>query len=243
MRRIRNSSDGNDVSLIVDIQKDRRGEFFQIDTDGHVKFNIMSIDKSLNHLLLFAKDKDDNKYRFLCGLDERGWFSAAVPGKASSIKDAMDCLKPVEVVKAQKTIKSDQKYKRKNQAFLRQGEWFFIPRSDVSPPDQFILKNEPIQRGRGNPHMVQEIYRTGGEVVYVSRKHPQGISEKRYKEIIKEPEAKRFGWRVMKRNMLVFGRGKVTHNDHKTIILKGWHQILPNRESEATFIETLAFLD
>jgi hypothetical protein len=47
----------------------------------------------------------------------------------------------------------------------------------------------------------------------------------------------------MRRNMDVFGRGKVTHPDHKTIVLSGWHRIFPNRESDAWFIETLVFLD
>lgn len=242
-RRIRNASTGRDVSLIVDIEKDKQGEFYKIETDGSVDLHIMNIDKGLHHLLLFARDKYKANYRFLCGLDERGWFAAAVPGAVSNISDAMDSLKPKQVVAAQKNIKTEKKNRRKNDAFLRQGEWFFLPAPGISPPEELILKNEPIQRGPGNPHKVQEIFRTGGEVVYVCRKYPQGVSLDRYREIMKNPEAKRMGWHTMKVDMTVYGKGKVTHRDHQTIVLKGWYQILPNRETESWFIENLAFLD
>jgi hypothetical protein len=93
--------------------------------------------------------------------------------------------------------------------------------------------------------MVEEIYRTGGETVYVCSKHPNGIDASRYQKLIKkQPKERAWGWRLMRRNMAVYGRGRVSHRDHKTIVLKGWHSIVANRESDAWFIEeTLAFLD
>jgi len=70
------------------------------------------------------------------------------------------------------------------------------------------------------------------------------LREEKYKKLLEgRPEAKSWGWNRMKRNMIVYGRGRVKHRDHKTVILEGWHRILPNRESDAPFIETLAFLD
>lgn len=55
----------------------------------HVKFHIMGVDKSNHHLLLFARDNQNAKYRFLCGQDEKGWFAAAVPEAVSNIPMAL----------------------------------------------------------------------------------------------------------------------------------------------------------
>ena len=240
-----NRTNGRDAHLVVDIGRDKSGEFFKIDTDGSVEFHVLGVDKIRHHLLLFARDIENAKYRFLCGLDEKGWFAAAVPEAVSTVSDAMDALKPVQIIGAQKQLKRKHKNKRKNAAFLRQGEWFFIPAPDMAPVPMLILKNEPIRRGNGSPHRVEEIYRTGGETVYVCNRHPNGLDAAAYRKLLKEqPKAKAWGWRLMRRNMAVYGRGRVSHRDHKTIVLKGWHAILPNRENDAWFItETLAFLD
>ena len=65
-------------ALIVDLIHTFETTSFIIDTDGSVAFHIMGVDKSSHHLLLFARDNRNAKYRFLCGLDEKGWFAAAV---------------------------------------------------------------------------------------------------------------------------------------------------------------------
>ena len=244
-RRIVNRTNGRNAHFVVNIGRDNNGEFFKIDTDGSVKFHIMGVDKSNHHLLLFARDNQNAKYRFLCGLDEKGWFAAAVPEAVSNIADAMDALKPAQIISAQKRLKPKHKNKRKNAAFLRKGEWFFIPAPDIVPDPMLIIKNEPIRRGRGSAHMVEEIYRSGGETVYVCSKYSNGIDASKYQKLIKKnPKARAWGWRQMRRNMAVYGRGCVSHRDHKTIILRGWHSIIPNRENDAWFIEeTLQFLD
>ena len=51
--------------------------------------------------------------------------------------------------------------------------------------------------------MVEQLFRTGGETVHVCAKHPNGISEKEYAELLRvNPKAGRWGWRVMRRNSL-----------------------------------------
>ncbi len=67
--------------------------------------------------------------RFLCGHDEREWFVAAVPGGASSVRQAMDALQPAPVRQALAShkVSTNKRYSRKNRAFRRQGEWFFVP--------------------------------------------------------------------------------------------------------------------
>ncbi len=93
--------------------------------------------------------------------------------------------------------------------------------------------------------MVEELFRTGGETVFVNRDNPNGISFEEYSKLIQEtPKARFWGWSTRRINMDVYGRGKVSHRDHKTVILKDWHRVLPNRESNAWFIEeSLRFLD
>jgi peptide chain release factor len=55
------------------------------------------------------------------------------------------------------------------------------------------------------------------------------------------PKARAWGWRLMRRNMSVFGRGRVSHRDHKTIVLRGWHSIIPNHKRKNWFVGVSAF--
>ena len=59
----------------------------------------------------------------------------------------------------------------------------------------------------------------------------------------KNPTMRTTRWRIMRRNMLVFARGRVRHSDHATIKLDGWHQVFMNTENEAASSEFVAFLD
>jgi hypothetical protein len=228
----------------VSVSRDRKGEFFDISAHESVDVQVMNMDKTLKHLLLFARDRNDSKYRYLCGRDERGLFAAAVPGAVSSVAGAMEALKPDTVVQSQEGLTIKKRNKRRNRAFRRQGEWFFVPAPDLDPAAGLIRYNEPVRRGRSRAHIVEEVFRRGGEAVYVCRKYPNGLGEKEYRDLMRrDAEARRWQWTVMRKNMDVFGRGKVTHPDHRTIELNGWHKIIPNRETEAWFIETLVFLD
>lgn len=134
--------------------------------------------------------------------------------------------------------------RRHNRAFIRQGEWFFIPQPDLVVDSKLVLQGEPLARGRGKPHMAEFAYRTGGETVYVSSDCPQGVTEAEYKALLtRKPSAKRLQWRTMRRNAAVYVCGKVRHPDHKTVKLSGWHQVLPNTESQAASMRHLTFLD
>ena len=89
--------------------------------------------------------------RFLCGHDEREWFVAAVPGGASSVRQAMDSLQPKDVREAltRHHVSSRKRYARKNRAFRRQGEWFFVPEPSFVVDEKLVLRNEPLRRGSG----------------------------------------------------------------------------------------------
>ena len=119
----------------VDIQEDRRGEFFELRVPeplrGSLDVNVLQTDKRDRHLHLFVRRLEGKAARFLCGHDEREWFVAAVPGGASSVVQAKEALKPrvIRVRQTQLGVPTRLRNRRKNAAFRRQGEWFFVPAS------------------------------------------------------------------------------------------------------------------
>ena len=233
----------------VDIRRDNRGEYFELSvsklTAGMIDIAVLQVQPHERHLLLLVK-KPTSKDRFLCGHDEREWFVAAVPGGVSSVEDAKDALKPegVRFAEQRATLTRAQRNRRHNRAFVRQGEWFFVPESNLAVDPRAILRNEPIRRGSGKPHFVAELHRCGGQEVFVCSRHPNGIAGDAYRALIgEEPAAKRWGWRQMVRDARVYARGTVRHPDHKTITLHDWHRVWMNTETRAPTMRHVAFLD
>jgi hypothetical protein len=236
----------------VDIQRDTRGEFFELRVPTHLsdslEVSVPQIEPKQRHLLLQVRKSgaETQLDRFLCGHDEREWFVAAVPGGASSVRQAMDALQPVGVREALSRghVSSRKRYARKNRAFRRQGEWFFVPEPSLVVNEKLILRDEPLRRGAGKPHLVEEIFRSGGETVHVCDRHPNGLTTKEYRDIIqRNPNAIRWRWRVMSRNPGVYARGTVRHSDHATITLPFWHRVLTNTENQSRTMTHVAFLD
>jgi hypothetical protein len=235
------------TGFAVDIRRDKGGSLFDIALDGIAsQVSVLDVQPRQRHLLLVVQRGETHK--FLCGHDERDWFAAAVPevGGVSNVRAAMEALKPREVLAAQirTRVKRQHRNRRRNAAFVRQGEWFFIPAPDLAVNPLLVLRNEPLSRGRGKPHMAELLCRTGGETVYVSREHPQGLTEANYQRLLaKNPAKKQLRWITMRRNPQVHVRGKVRHSDHKTIELNGWYRVFMNTESRAASMRHLAFLD
>jgi len=239
----------------VDIQRDRKGEFFELRVPGHLRddleVSVMQSEPKQRHLLLLVRKPGDTNDkaqldRFLCGHDEREWFVAAVPGGASSVRQAMDALQPAGVRDAltRSHVSSRKRYARKNRAFRRQGEWFFVPEPSFVADEKLILRNEPLRRGSGKPHLVEELYRTGGETVHVCRAYPNGLLPKEYREVLRaNPKAANWHWTVMRRNPGVYACGSVRHSDHATITLPFWHRVLMNTETQSRTMANVAFLD
>jgi hypothetical protein len=210
--------------------------------------SVLQVQPEDRHLLLLVRHpKEAGRLdRFLCGHDERHWFVAAVPGGASSVRQAKEALKPAPVLAslAQHRVSSRKRDRRKNRAFRRQGEWFFVPAPGLAVDSKLVLRNEPIRRGSGKPHMVEQLYRTGGETVRVCWKHPNGLTEAEYRKLVQEePATAKWPWRVMQRDAQVFARGKVRHPDHATVELPDWHRVLANTESQTRAMANMAFLD
>lgn len=231
----------------VDIAEDAVGERFDVRVPATVDVQVLNLDPADRHLLLLARDGAD-KRKFLCGHDERHWFVAAVPEKAAvgTVLQAKQALKPVPVRarEARLAVPSRQRQRRKNAAFRRQGEWFFVPVERVQVRADQVLRQEPLSRGRGKSHWAEFCWRTGGEEVWVCRQHPAGVSIAVYERLLRQrPEAKSWDWRRLRRNPMVFVRGRVRHEDHATIRLHGWHQVFMNTENQAAAMASVAFLD
>jgi hypothetical protein len=236
----------------IDIREDKFGEFFDIrvDINKQVKYEVVDLKPDMRYLLLLAR-RDGNKEKFLCGHDERHWFVCAVPGKSvSGVITAMEALQPADV---QATVNAKLKriknrFTRKNEAFVRQGEWFFISTPELFVEESFsnrIYRNEPISRGNGSKaHICEQVYRTNGESVMVCNRYPMGLTTKQFNQLLKQNrKTKNWNWRQMTRNASVFARGDVRHPDHKTIVLEGWHRVLMNTENEAPGMRHVVFLD
>jgi len=231
----------------VDVGVDERGEFFGLHFDGGDRVDVSVVDvwPDKQHLLLLVRDGAERS-KFLCGHDEQHWFVAAVPESergVGGIAQAMVALQPESVRAAVAQKQPEDPFERKNTAYVRQGEWFFIPAAGLDVDPDAVLRDEPITRGRGNPHIVQLLYRYDGELVYVSPRHPTGLTETEYAEL--SPRRVRLGapWRQMMRNAQVFARGMVRHPDHATLVLHMWHRVEMNTEQRARAMRHVAFLD
>ena len=233
----------------IDIRHDGEGEYFDIRLEPHatVTYDVVDLDARQRHLLLLARD-GEAKSKFLCGHDERHWFVCAVPGNGiARVRDAMEALQPSEVRRAvgRRVRRAKDRLRRRNEAFVRQGEWFFLPERRLAANPKFVFKNEPISRGAGSkPHVCEFVYRTGGEAVVVCDRHPAGVTEAQYRRITNaNRKALAWNWRFMRRNASVYAQGAVRHPDHKTITLDGWHRVLMNTEGQAPGARHVVFLD
>lgn len=231
----------------VDVRREKRNTRFEIALDPRTEVSVNDVQPRQRHLLLVIRQNGQAPQKFLCGHDERDWFAAAVPDTGvSNVRTAMEALKPRAVQEAQvkKRVKRQHRNRRRNAAFVRQGEWFFIPAPEMDVDPLTVLRDEPLVRGHGKPHMAEFLVRTGGELMYVLREYTRGLSEARYRRLIaKNPNKKNLAWRSMRRDPEVYVRGRVRHPDHKTIILDCWHRVVMNTETQAPSMSHLAFLD
>jgi hypothetical protein len=238
----------------LDIRRDRRGEYFEIGVDHDANVRVIDVRPRERHLLLMVDDPQDTnadarrgKQKFLCGHDERHWFVAAIPesAAASNVSTAMDALKPDVVREAESRagVKRRDRNRRKNAAFVRQGEWFFVPTPDLEVDAQRVVRNEPLQRGLGKPHNAQYCYRTGGELVYVSHQFPDGVTRVHYERWRRQNRDSKIQFVQMMRNPTVYVKGRITHADHATVVLDRWHRVEMNTETQSKAMRHVAFLD
>ncbi len=143
------------AAVSLDVRSDHKGEFFEVmlRPDADPEIEPLDVRPGDRHLLLLVREGRD-KSKFLCGHDERHWFVAAVPEAApvGTVAQAMEALKPAEVRDAQARLglRAGERNRRRNAAFVRQGEWFFIPSPNFVVEKELIRHWEPIRRGWGS---------------------------------------------------------------------------------------------
>ncbi len=237
--------------MTLDIRSDNEGEFYDVrlHPSAAVELDVVDLRRRDRHLLLRARERATSHF-YLCGHDEQHWFVAAIPeqlGPLSGVAGAMEALKPPEVLEAQRRqgIKGKDRQRRKNAAYVRQGEWFFLPTPRLRVLKEQVLLNEPLSRGEGSkPHWAEYLHRKGGEIVYVCDEHPAGLSVDAYFGLIRaKPRAKNWNWRRMVRNPEAYVKGKISHPDHKTIVLHVWHKVVMNTEGQSQAMRHVVFLD
>ncbi len=137
---------------------------------------------------------------FLLGMDEAHLFIAQLPRLATSVARARAVLRPAEL---------DALEVRSPRPTIRQGEWFFVPQADEDERrvDTLARKSYRVHRKVG-------IAEAAG-ILRVGRPH---VADEIV--VIPEPSGARS----------TFVRGAVVHPDHRTIVLRAWHQVIPNTE-------------
>ncbi len=173
---------------------------------GDSAVEVMDADPRHRQLLLLVKDTDGwgrrTKEKILCGQDERSLFSVRIVGRGAinTVASAHEALKPAEL-RLRPGEGRPPRYRHPR--FIRQGEWFFVPRPDLGvEPWPGTTKNGRLSNG-GKPHVVDYLH---GNV----------------RDLFSAPPI--WSWQV--RN--VFARGFVRHADHRTINLPCWHRVLVN---------------
>ena len=160
----------------------------------------------------------------------------------TGVATAKVALQPELVRAAVGRARPKDPLRRRNSAYVRQGEWFFVPAPELDPPAALVLRSEPLSRGRGQAHMIEHAYRRGGQLVWVNRRNPGGISDARYGRLTGE-ERRNGGWTRFVRDPELFAKGAIRHPDHATIVLRGWHRVVMNTEQGARAMRHVAFLD
>ena len=224
---------------------DVRGALFDIGFTGkgpQAEVEVIDVDARDRHLLLLVRNGGE-KSKFLCGHDERHWFVAAVPEAArgvTGVVSAKAALQPDAVQHVAARLKDP--FRRRNAAYIRQGEWFFVPAPGVLVEKSRVLHNEPLTRGRGKAHVLQYAFRTGGTLVYANRQNPTGIGQERFQRLPAD-ERKHGNWTRLMRDPDLYAKGTVRHPDHATITLSTWHRVLMNTEQRARAMQHVVFLD
>ncbi len=240
------------VPYAVTVVKDKKkGERFLISLEQDVEAVILDVRPDTRSLLLMITDEQADagervRAKMLLGHDERQLFVASAPRNVTTVMRAMEALKPREVARAEQKqrVKSKKRHNRKNKARVRQGDFFFVPVPELNVPEHLVLSNEPINRGRGSSHIVQFLYRTNGEAVWVCARYRNGVTEKRYRAICEsKPAARKWNWQRRVRNAEVYAKGRVTHREHATVTLDMWHRVFPNAEATFPGFTEMGFID
>lgn len=168
-------------AFVIDVLRDQDREVFKLTYpwSDTITAEVLDVKPKLRHLVLDVTGwRLPIGGRYLCGHDERHWFVASLPfdRHTATVRGAMEALKP-EVVRREQKRKGvkHRLYRRKTVAYVRQGEWFFLPRPMMHVGDRAERNGQLVREG-GKPHHVQWLYR------------PEGRDEKFVRGAISHPD-------------------------------------------------------
>ena len=112
-----------------------------------------------------AKAANDGMARMVASHPDRfPGFVASLPinHRTTTVRGAMEALKP-DIVRREQKRKGvkHRRYRRKTAAYVRQGEWFFLPRP-MMHVGELAIHNGELVHNEGKPHRVEWLYRPEG---------------------------------------------------------------------------------
>lgn len=157
----------------IDVRRSGDRETFQLTypLGDTIQADVLDVKPRLRHLVLDVTGwRLPVSGRYLCGHDERHWFVASLPfaHRTVTVRGAMEALKPAIVLREQerKGVRH-RRYRRKTAAYVRQGEWFFLPRP-MMHVGELATRNGRLARPGGKPHRVEWLFRPeGGNETFV----------------------------------------------------------------------------
>lgn len=152
----------------IDIVTRDDGEAYQLQRPRRdsLIMEVMDVHQHLRHLVLDVTGLWlPISGRYLCGHDESHWFVAGLDfsRRTATVRGAMESLKPDIVRREQRRKKvKHRRNRRTTAAYLRQGEWFFLPRPKMQVAESLVERHARLVRDGGQPHQVDELYRVPG---------------------------------------------------------------------------------
>ena len=234
------------------MQADRNGEFFEVARSPGTNPEVAVLDvQAPTGTCSFWSERAARSRKFLCGHDERHWFVAAIPESApvGTVLQAKEALKPpdVRVAQAREGLGAKSRNRRKNTAYLRQGEWFFLPvqRHACRREDSCCTTSRSsggtagsrIGSNSATEPAVRRSTSAGGI--------RGGVSLKEYQRILSaNPEAKCMGLadHAAEHAVSTPAEGFATTTTRRSCS-RGWHAVLMNTEGQAKAMESVVFLD
>ena len=165
----------------IDIITQDQHEAYRVQSplDDPLTLEVVDVHPRLRHLVLDVTGwRLPISGRYLCGHDESHWFVAGLQfGRPTgTVRGAMESLKP-EIVRREQRRRGvrHRKDRRRTAAYVRQGEWFFLPRPHVHVREALVERHGQLARPGGKPHWVDEIYRAPGHAELFVRGRVQHV--------------------------------------------------------------------
>ena len=134
------------------------GEFFELRVPTHLSESldvaVMQAEPKQRHLLLAVRKAGDKLQNSTASsaatTNANGSLLPCRVARRASVRPwTRSSRSDVRAALARNHVSSRKRYARKNRAFRRQGEWFFVPEPSFVVDEKLVLRNEPLRRGSG----------------------------------------------------------------------------------------------